>query len=270
MRKPYYLFVIGVMTLIITLFSCSEERRTLAPELSNTIVDLKGDTVHLTVFSQSDYDYVIEANANGVITKKGRWERIDTNRFSGNRLLWECDEIIELDESNRICKLVYDGKFAHTGVAKREEYVISYEDDRIASVNYVEFEDGKEIASYVSHFTWAHGNLIEVAREGSVNEIIRYSYSKKKNPLKTFFTLYAFSLIGYNCVWGEFGYYGLGTENLPIVERLYQYDGDKKDGEPQLVSTKKINIELDENGLCRVLTYKREGERAVKVSYKYN
>ena len=108
-----------------------------------------------------------------------------------------------------------------------------------------------------------------MVREGTVNEIIRYSYSKKKNPLKTFFTQYAFSLIGYNCVWGEFGYYGQGTENLPIVERHYQYDGEKKDGEPQLVSTKKINIELDENGLCRVLTYKREGERAVKVNYIY-
>lgn len=267
MRKPYYLFVIGVITLIITLFSCSEKRRTLAPELSNTIVDLKGDTVHLTVLSQSDDDYVIEANANGVITKKGRWERTGTNKFSGNILLWVCDEIIELDESNRICKLVYDGKFAHTGVPKREEYVISYEDDRIATVNFVEYEDGKEIASYVAHYTWVHGNLTEVVREGSVNEIIKYSYSKKKNPLKTFFTLYAFSLIGYNCVWGEFGYYGLGTENLPIVERHYRYDG--KDEEPQLVSTKKINIELNENGLCRVLTYKREGERAVKVSYIY-
>ena len=144
----------------------------------------------------------------------------------------------------------------------------SYEDDRVATVNYVEFEDGKETASYVAHYTWAHGNLIEVVREGSVNEIIRYSYSKKKNPLKTFFTRDAFSLVDYSGdLWGEFGYYGLGTENLPIVERHYRYDG--KDEEPQLVSTKKINIELNENGLCRVLTYKREGERAVKVSYKY-
>ena len=269
MRKPYYLFVVGAMSLIISMFSCSEERRMLAPELSNTIVDLNGDTVHLVTLSESDYDYVIDADANGVVTEKNKkWKRVGTNRFSGNILLWLCDEIIELDESNRICKLTYDGKYFNTGMPKREEYVISYEDDRVATVNYVEFEDGKETASYVAHYTWAHGNLIEVVREGSVNEIIRYSYSKKKNPLKIFFTRDAFSLVDYSGnLWGEFGYYGLGTENLPIVERLYQYDG--KDGEPQLVSTKKINIELDENGLCRVLTYKAEGERAEKVTYKY-
>ncbi len=268
MKKNIYLTILCALVLIFVSQACSESKRQLAPELSNTIVDLKGDTMHLTTFSQRDNDYVIKANANGVVTKKGKWERTGTNKFSGNIFLWECDEIIELDESNRICKLVYDGKFFHTGMPKREEYVISYEDDRIATVNCVVYEDGKETDSYVSHFTWAHGNLMEVVREGSFNEIYKYSYSKKKNPLKTFFTLYAFSLIGYNCVWGEFGYYGLGTENLPIVERYYQYAG--KDDEPQLISTKKINIELDETGLCRTVIRKPEGERAEKVVYKYN
>ena len=76
MRKPYYLFVIGVITLMITLFSCSEMRRTLAPELSNTIVDLNGDTVHLVTLSESDYDYVIDADANGVVTEKNKkWKK---------------------------------------------------------------------------------------------------------------------------------------------------------------------------------------------------
>jgi hypothetical protein len=46
--------------------------------------------------------------------------------------------------------------------------------------------------------------------------------------------------------------------------------GDEEGDESQLINTKRINVELDETGLCRTLTYKNEGERAERVEYKYS
>lgn len=255
------------LVLVISLLSCTESKRTLAPELSNTIVNLQGDTVHMVAMVGRNFHYAIEADAEGIIQRKGKWERIGPNTFSGNIILWVCDEIVEMDESSLIVKVVFDGKNFNTGVPKREDYFISYEDGRIASVRSVTYEDGIETTSSDARFTWAHGNLVEIAREGTVT---KYSYSKKKNPLKTFYTQYAFPIFGRSVLWGEFGYLGLGTENLPIVERTYQGSGDEAVDESQLINTKRINVELDETGLCRTLTYKNEGERAERVEYKYS
>jgi hypothetical protein len=44
----------------------------------------------------------IEADAEGIIQKKGKWERIGPNTFSGNIILWVCDEIVKMDESGLI------------------------------------------------------------------------------------------------------------------------------------------------------------------------
>ena len=90
------------MVLVISLLSCTESKRTLAPELSNTIVNLQGDTVHMVAMVGRNFHYAIEADAEGIIQKKGKWERIAPNTFSGNIILWVCDEIVKMDESGLI------------------------------------------------------------------------------------------------------------------------------------------------------------------------
>ena len=279
--------LLGAIVLMCLFLACSEEKPLLAPELSNTIVDLRGDTLHITSLSERDYAYIIEANAEGVITKAGKWERIGVNRFSGNIILWVCDQIYDLDESNRIAKSVFDGKIINTGLPKRTEYAFTYDDNRLSSVKSTTFENGVETSSYESHFTWADGNLLEMVRETTFvssdndgqddgqptrytfKEVYKYSYSKKENPLNIFFTMYAFSICEYYKIWGEFGYYGMGTKNLPVAERVYQVNEDEKGEHLQLISTKKINIELRPNGTCQSLTYQPDDEKAHKVTYIY-
>ena len=264
--RRYKLFLLSIAMIVCAFQSCKEETRWLAPEISFVVINQKGDTLHLTDLGNSNYGFsTIQLDADGKVEVFGKFSRTGKNQYSGNILTWCCDLKCELDDANRISRYVAEGMVYSTGINRREECVFHYDDGRLASVNCFVYENGEKSSESETILKWSNGNLVEMIRDGN---IYKYSYSKRENPLQTFYTLFGINIMDNFRVFGEFGYYGLGTKYLPIRERVYYEDCD--DGELQLVSTKKIDVELDDAGVCQSLTFKVDDEKAEKILYKYD